>query len=109
MTALAFLAAIAILAVLAVAVAQARERARYLTRLHDEHNREREQWIRERQLLLNRIKPETAQYIPAEGPVVQPKAIGMDQDDDYWTEIAGMSAEDLAQAMMQQELAGLTE
>jgi hypothetical protein len=34
--------------------------------------RERKQWLDERTLLLNRIKPETAQSILPDGPVVPP-------------------------------------
>jgi hypothetical protein len=69
-----------------------------------ERRRAEEQWTRERQLLLNRIKPETAQYIPTEAPQPVPAAIGMDQDDQYWMD-QGMSREDLAKAMMAQEVA----
>ena len=108
MTPLLILAALSIFAAWAFAYAQAKDQAQYVGRLHDEHNRERDQWARERQLLLNRIKPETAQYIPTEDPKPAPAAIGMDQDDQYWLD-QGLSREDLASAMMAQELEGRPE
>jgi hypothetical protein len=44
--------------------------------------RERTQWFEERQILLNRIKPETAQYVAVTAPE-SPPAVS-EFDDDEW-------------------------
>jgi hypothetical protein len=108
MTALIIISALSLIAAWAFAYAQSKDQARYVRVLHDEHNRERDLWFRERQLLLNRLRPETTQYVPTEDPKPAPPAIGMDQDEDYWMD-QGMSREDLAAAMMTQELEGRPE
>lgn len=100
----AFLATISIFVAWAHTFAQNREHGRYVGRLHDEHNRERELWHRERAELLNRIKPETAQYVPTNEPVTAPPYLGFDEDEP--DDVGNMSTADLAQAMMAQELAG---
>lgn len=71
------------------------------------HERERIEWVRERQLLLNRIKPETAQYVPTPGePILSPSPPSVPPDDDeaYWAAREGVSKEDLAAALERHEL-----
>lgn len=47
------------------------------------HERERAEWARERGLLLNRIKPETAQ--PVDGELAVPvEAVSEFSDEEYW-------------------------
>lgn len=48
------------------------------------HETERGQWARERSLLLNRIKPETAQAVPGEPEWPSPKGIVPDDDAAFW-------------------------
>ena len=62
---------------------------------------ERKEWMRERQLLLNRIKPETAQYVAPEVIHPQPEAVSMFDDEDYWE-----SKDELAERAMAEELNG---
>ena len=80
-----------------------RDRDRTISRLIDQHNLERTQHTkttdRERQLLLNRIKPETAQYLPDEGPVWAPPAVHPDVDAEYWE-----SKEELAERLAREEI-----
>jgi hypothetical protein len=109
MTSLLVISALSLLAAWAFAYAQNRDHAQYVGRLHDEHNRERDQWARERQLLLNRIKPETAQYVAPDKPIVPTPPIGMDDDEGHWDRFGGMSTADLADAVMEAELAGRPE
>lgn len=45
--------------------------------------RERSQWFEERQVLLNRIKPETAQYVAVGQAPENPPAISEFDDDDW--------------------------
>jgi predicted alpha/beta hydrolase len=66
------------------------------------NERERELWHRERQMLLNRIKPETSQYVAPTTPVAAPPAVGFDDDDDYWQ--ARMPKEQLAAMVADAEL-----
>lgn len=67
------------------------------------HERERTAWADERRELLNRIKPETAQFAPAR-QVADPAPVMFDDDDSYWaTATAGMSKEELAEAIDRQE------
>lgn len=63
------------------------------------NERERQQWMDERTLLLNRIKPETAQ--PVLGPVtnLSPAALPPDDDEAFWEDKNA-----LADRMMRQEL-----
>jgi hypothetical protein len=90
-------------------VLRERDRDRTINRLIDAHNLERAQTTktvdRERQLLLNRIKPETAQYIPDDGPVLAPKAVNPELDSSYWAAQETVSKEQLAELAWQQELA----
>jgi hypothetical protein len=107
MVTLLLLAAVSIFAAWAFAYTQAKDQAKYVARLHDEHSRERELWHRERSELLNRIKPETAQYVPVPGPVHAPAAVGFDDDQDFWDSkdpLADMSTSELAEKLMAQEL-----
>jgi hypothetical protein len=108
MTSLLLLAAVSIGFAWGFAWMQVKDHARYVARLHDEHSRERELWHRERQMLLNRIKPETAQFVPSTEPVQAPPALGFDDEQSYW-ESQGLSTDDLATAMFEQELAGRPE
>jgi hypothetical protein len=109
MTALIIISGLSLLAAWAFAYAQSKDQAKYVRVLHDEHNRERDLWFRERQLLLNRLRPETTQYVPTgEQLVLPPDPIGMDQDDKYWPD-EELSREDLAAAMMAQEVAERSE
>lgn len=64
---------------------------------------ERAEWNRERQILLNRIKPETAQPIGDEPTTVLP-AVGWDDDEDFFAAQAGMSKEELADRAYQAEI-----
>lgn len=97
------------LALLAVLVTRERDRDRTISRLIDAHNAERAQHVktadRERQMLLNRIKPETAQYIPDDGPLLTPQAVNPDIDSTFWQAQEMVSKEQLADRMMEQELA----
>jgi hypothetical protein len=65
---------------------------------------ERKEWTRERQILLNRIKPETAQPVGDEPTTVLP-AVGWDDDDDFYAAQAGMSKEELADRAFADEIA----
>lgn len=67
-------------------------------RVLDAHERERQEWTRERQLLLNRIKPETAQSIIEPHVVMQPPAVTFDSDEDYW-QAQGPTKEELAEML----------
>jgi hypothetical protein len=78
---------------------------RWLTeRVLEQHERERELWARERQMLLNRIKPETAQIIALDTHAHTPPAVAFDDDEAYW-ESRGVSREALADALAEAELA----
>lgn len=70
------------------------------------HARERREWWVERGLLLNRIKPETAQFVAADDPVSAPPAVGFDDDDAYWK--AGESKDELARRAFMDELSDAT-
>lgn len=108
-----WLAALLPSVVLLVALHDARVRVReadaatraLLAQQAEAHAVERGEWTRERQALLNRIKPETAQPVFEPGPVRTPPAVGFDNDDEYWESVQEMSKDDLAVAMMRQELA----
>jgi hypothetical protein len=102
MTALLILAAIATLLPWAFAWAQSRSQAAYIGRLHDEHNRERGEWTRERQLLLNRIKPETAQFVTPDEVAHMPPAVRFDDDEDYWA--SQETREEMAERLAREEL-----
>jgi hypothetical protein len=73
-----------------------RERLQEIRDLRADMAVDRKAWQDERRELLNRIKPETAQYAPA---VVRdpPKPVRHDSDSDYWE--ATLSKEDLADAV----------
>lgn len=79
---------------------------RQSARLHAGFDRERGQWARERQLLLNRIDPATAQAVA--DPLITVatpgfrKAVSIDDDDAYWE--SRESREQLAERLMQEEL-----
>lgn len=60
---------------------------------------ERKEWTRERQTLLNRIKPETSQYVAPDVVQPQPEAVSMFDDEDFWE-----SKDELAQRAMAEEL-----
>lgn len=67
--------------------------------------KEREAWARERQLLLNRIDPSTAQAVA--DPTLQPgkafvSAVPYDDDEAYWQ--SRESREELADRLMAEEL-----
>lgn len=64
--------------------------------------RERAEWFRERQLLLNRIKPETAQPLPGDDEKVLPAA-GWDDDEDVFAATRGMTKDEFAQRMFDAE------
>ena len=66
------------------------------------HERERREWHRERSELLNRIKPETAQYIPPEDPTPA-DPLPFDDDDAYWADRE--TREELAERLMAEEMA----
>lgn len=66
------------------------------------HTRERREWWVERGVLLNRIKPETAQHVPTGDPVSAPPAVGFDDDDAYWK--TGESKDDFARRAFEDEL-----
>jgi Tfp pilus assembly protein PilV len=82
---------VALLAVLATS-------QRTFTILNAAREQERKEWMRERQLLLNRIKPETAQYV-APDTIHTPEAVSMFDDEDYWE-----SKDELAERAMAEEL-----
>lgn len=68
--------------------------------------KERREWDLERGRLLNRIKPETKQYVPltvADVPEM-PVPLPYDDDDAYWEDRE--SREQLAARLMQEELDG---
>lgn len=82
------------------------DRARDLDRLHAEHNRERELWHRERSLLLNRINPATAQYVPSGEVRETPPAVGFDDDQAFWkAKGIDVPTDELADLVMAAELA----
>jgi hypothetical protein len=72
--------------------------------LLDERARAEKEWTRERQVLLNRIKPETAQPVGDESETVLP-AVGWDDDDDFYAAQAGLSKEELADRAFADEIA----
>ena len=90
--------ALIVLAVALLAVIAANQRT--LAVVNDARETERKEWMRERQLLLNRIKPETAQYVAPEVIHPQPEAVSMFDDEDYWE-----SKDELADRAMAEELA----
>lgn len=107
------MAAVLVLAALSIATAwafawmQGRDQAAYVARLHDEHQRERDLWFRERQILLNRIKPETAHFVADPMPAQAPPRVSFDNDEDYWR--ATETTEELAERLMREELAARAE
>lgn len=70
------------------------------TALMDRFDQERKEWANERTMLLNRIKPETAQPALYDGPYVAPPAVAMDDDDAFWE-----SKEALAERLAHADLA----
>ena len=88
--------ALIVLAVALLAVITANQRT--LAVVNEARETERKEWMRERQLLLNRIKPETAQYIEPD-TIHAPPAVSMFDDEDYWE-----SKEELAERAMAEEL-----
>jgi hypothetical protein len=88
--------ALIVLAVALVAVLVTNQRAMAL--LNAARESERKEWTKERQLLLNRIKPETAQYVAPE-TIHAPPAVSMFDDEEYWE-----SKEELAERAMAQEI-----
>lgn len=76
--------------------------------LHDRQSQariqaERADWRDERRELLNRIKPETAQYV-APANTQEPVQPRWDDDEGYWNARAeSMSTEELAEALMEQD------
>lgn len=76
-----------------------REHERIQNALLRDQAQERKEWMRERQMLLNRIKPETAQYVAPEVIHPQPEAVSMFDDEDYWE-----SKDELAERAMAEEL-----
>lgn len=67
-----------------------------LAALADRHHQDHADWTIERQTLLNRIKPETAQpIITADAPIFP--AVGFDDDNAYWETVANMTTEQLAE------------
>jgi hypothetical protein len=114
------LAALAIILPLAVLIAwhlERREHTAHIQRLFDSHqaerqawltecretraanDREREMWVNERTLLLNRIKPDSPQPMMTTGPLMAPPAVSMDSDEEYWK-----SKDELADSEWQREL-----
>jgi septum formation inhibitor-activating ATPase MinD len=85
--------AVITLAIALIAVLVANQRT--LGILNAAREQERKDWTRERQLLLNRIKPETAQYVEPE-TVHAPQAV----DKDFWE-----SKEQLAERGAREETA----
>lgn len=78
---------------------------RWLTeRVLEQHERERELWARERQMLLNRIKPETAQVVALDTSAHTPPSVAFDDDDAYWN-AQGVTRDELAAALAEAELA----
>jgi hypothetical protein len=94
-----------IVTAVALVVLFLRERAhdtrvdRILGASHSARQEERHEWTRERQTLLNRIKPETAQYV-APDTIHAPEAVSMFSDEDFW-----QSKDDLAEQAAAEELA----
>ncbi len=79
------------------------ERRDFLAAFEDE----RKLWHRERQLLLNRIKPETAQNIAGEmGTSPQPPL--WDSDEEWWEaqDMARLTKDELAETLMAEEVNG---
>lgn len=66
------------------------------------HDRERGEWHRERGLLLNRIKPETAQFVMPDEAVHTPPAVRYDDDEDYWN--SQETREEMAERLAREEL-----
>ena len=89
--------ALVILAVALIAVLAANQRT--LAVVNEARETERKEWMRERQTLLNRIKPETAQYVAPDVIHPQPEAVSMFDDEDYWE-----SKDELAERAMAEEL-----
>jgi septum formation inhibitor-activating ATPase MinD len=89
--------AVVTLALALIAVLVANQRT--LGVLNAAREQERKDWTRERQLLLNRIKPETAQYVEPE-TVHAPQAVDLFDDADYWE-----SKEELAERGAREEVA----
>jgi hypothetical protein len=67
-----------------------------LTALLKAQETERDRWLEERTLLLNRIKPETAQPVMHTGEFFAPPAVEPDDDQAYWESKEAM-ADRLAQ------------
>lgn len=93
-----------IVVAVAVVVLYLRERAhdarvdRILAASNSARLEERREWTRERQTLLNRIKPETAQYV-APDIIHTPEAVSMFDDEEYW-----VSKDELAERAAAEEL-----
>lgn len=66
-------------------------------------NEERAQWTAERRELLNRIKPETAQYQAPVHAATDTPAVALDDDQQVWAALQNMSAEEFAQRMADTE------
>jgi hypothetical protein len=90
--------AVVTLALALIAVLVTNQRA--LGLLNAAREQERKEWTRERQVLLNRIKPETAQYVESDEPIHAPQAVSMFDDEEFWE-----SKEELAERAAAEELA----
>lgn len=55
-----------------------------LTTERSDHAEQRREWARERTVLLNRIKPETAQPVLGEPDYPSPRGIVPDDDEAFW-------------------------
>lgn len=98
LTAVVALAIVSVVLPLVVLFAWRNERALFFDALMWE----REQWVNERRELLNRIKPETAQYAVAGNHV--PEIDIPLEDDERYMELAGMSKDELADLVAEAEM-----
>lgn len=55
-----------------------------LTTERADHSEQRREWARERTVLLNRIKPETAQPVLGEPDYPSPRGVVPDDDEAFW-------------------------
>lgn len=94
--------AVGVLAGALIVHLQLRDERRARTADHGAHAEERREWQRERQLLLNRIKPETAQFVTPDETVHAPRAVRYDDDEDYWQ--SQETREEMAERLAREEL-----
>lgn len=100
--ALALLALVLPCLILVAWTLERRERNAERAFVHAAMDVERKAWQDERRELLNRIKPETAQYVAPRG-VKDTPTVAMDDDQAVWAALQGLSTEEFARQMEETE------